>query len=312
MTFTFEEVDAIEATTKTLVADVMDITSLTSCRVDNISVTPELAQFCVEIRKFNRYVKFGINGRAKYALDSKGFRLYKELHVYMDGHTYTMAKIGFGNYSIGSKLSVSKYMMYARTIDNLKFAENKDQRRMATAETLERAIKNVKKYMRPHSLIECAERSFDVMRGKSASVVYGALSESRSAQSAVFESAHLRNELFHMIDVDYEFLAIEFREKIVQWRKKYNENQVTQGRVLHMYYVNVRLHHEETLCDVIEVLDANKHKCVDVNALVTTYKIEDLPEHICGSLAALGMVSNGHYVDGVGLRVASNTFWVQR
>jgi hypothetical protein len=40
--------------------------------------------------------------------------------------------------------------------------------------------------------------------------------------------------------------------------------------------------------------------------------MEDLPEHLSGSLAALSMVEDDHYVDGVGLRVDSATFWVQR
>jgi hypothetical protein len=126
------------------------------------------------------------------------------------------------------------------------------------------------------------------------------------------DSAHLRNELFHMLDVGYEFLAIEFREKIAAWREKHNEDQVARGRALHVYYVAVRIHRDEMLCDVIEILDANNHSRVDKNAVVTTYKMEDLPEGIAGSLAALSMVDNDHYVDGVGLRVDGSTFWVQR
>jgi hypothetical protein len=40
--------------------------------------------------------------------------------------------------------------------------------------------------------------------------------------------------------------------------------------------------------------------------------MEDLPEGVAGNLAALSMVGDDHYVDGVGLRVDSTTFWVQR
>jgi hypothetical protein len=60
------------------------------------------------------------------------------------------------------------------------------------------------------------------------------------------------------------------------------------------------------------VLDANKRICLDTHMAVTTYKMEDLPEGIAGNLAALSMVEDNHYVDGVGLRVDSATFWVQR
>jgi hypothetical protein len=66
------------------------------------------------------------------------------------------------------------------------------------------------------------------------------------------------------------------------------------------------------MCDVIEVLDANKRSRLEPHMAVTTYKMEELPDYISGSLAALSMVDDGHYVDGVGLRVDSATFWVQR
>jgi hypothetical protein len=66
------------------------------------------------------------------------------------------------------------------------------------------------------------------------------------------------------------------------------------------------------MCDVIEVLDANKRSRLDSHMPVVTYKMEELPENIAGNLAALSMVDDNHYVDGVGLRVDSTTFWVQR
>jgi len=150
------------------------------------------------------------------------------------------------------------------------------------------------------------------VRNKFSSVVQGVSSELYHARSHVLESGHIRNELFHMLDVGYEFLSEEFRDKIAAWREKYNEDQVSRGRALHVYYVNVRIHREEMVCDVIEVLDANKRVRMDTTAPVMTYKMDELPEDIAGNLAALSMVDDDHYVDGVGLRVDSSTFWVQR
>jgi len=236
--------------------------------------------------------------------------LMQELFVYMDGHAYAMMKIGYGDYS--NKGGDDKFMVYARMINNEKFRDDSDQYHMATAEGVDRAIKNVKKYMRPYSPVECATMSFEAVRSKFSSVVQGVSSELYQARSGVIESAHLRNELFHMLDVGYEFLAEDFREKIVQWLEKYNEDQVARGRALHAYYVNVRIHREEMVCDVIEVLDANKRSRLDAHMPVVTYKMEDLPEGVAGNLAALSMVDDGHYVDGVGMRVDSATFWVQR
>jgi hypothetical protein len=154
--------------------------------------------------------------------------------------------------------------------------------------------------------------SFDDVRSKFSSVGYGVQSMLTGARNSVVDSSHVRNELFHMLDVGYEFLSEDFRDKIAAWRQAYRENQEAQARALHTYYVGVRIHREEMVCDVIEVLDANKRSRLEATAPVTTYKMEELPEHIAGNLAALSMVDNNHYVDGVGLRVDSTTFWVQK
>jgi hypothetical protein len=278
--------------------------------VDGIPVVPELVQFCAEVRKVNRHVKFGVCRKIKHSWGN-GFNKMQELYAYMDGHTYATMKVGYGDYSVKGG-GDNKYMVYARMIKNEKFRDDSDQYHMATAEGIERAIKNVKKYMRPYSPIECAGMTFDEVRNRFSSVVQGVTTEMYQARGGVIESAHLRNELFHMLDVGYEFLSEEFREKIVKWREKYHEDQASKGRALHAYYVGVRIHREEMVCDVIEVLDANKRSRLDTHMPVVTYKMEELPEHIGGCLAALSMVEDNHYVDSVGLRIDSATFWVQR
>jgi hypothetical protein len=281
------------------------------CVVDDILVTAPLVNFCAEIRKINRHVKFGIGKGLKKPRGFDGPNKFAELYVYMDGHTYAMMRIGYADYSIRSSHS-SKYMVYARTIKNEKFRESNDQYHMAIADSVERAVKNAKKYMRPYSPVECANMSLDAVRNNFSSV--GVLVSARlyDGRTGVMESRHLRTELFHMLDIGYEFLSLEFRDQIVKWRETRQADQEAKSRALHAYYVNVRIHREEMICDVIEVLDANKRSRLESDVAVTTYKMEDLPEHIGGNLAALSMVEDGHYVDGLGLRVDGSTFWVQR
>ena len=316
MSFNHTRVDVVERMTKAHIikhestVGTVDASDPPVLKVDNIPVKPELAQFCAEIRKINRHVKFGLGTRTKFDWRGK-VNLAEELYVYMDGHTYAMMKVGHGDYSVRTATG-SKYMVYARVINNEKFREDLDQYHMANAETVERAMKNVKKYMRPYAPIEVASMTFDSVRGKFSSVVADVSTELFNAKNDVLHGSQMRVELFHMIDVGYEFLSVDFYNKIVAWREKYNEDQIARGRALHAYYVNVRIHREEMMCDVIEVLDANKRSRLDTHMPVVTYKMEDLPEGIAGNLAALSMVEDDHYVDGVGLRVDSSTFWVQR
>jgi hypothetical protein len=317
MSYDHTRVDFIERKTKALLTRIAETIETVNAddpptppMVDGIPVIHEVAQFCAEIRKVNRHVKFGVANRMKYNFHGTVNRM-QELYAYMDGHAYAMMKIGYGDYSTKGN-GDSKFMVYARMIKNEKFRDDSDQYHMATAEGVDRAMKNVKKYMRPYSPIECAAMSFDNVRNRFSSVVSNVSSELASVRHEIQNSVHLRMELFHMLDIGYEFLTEEFREKIVKWREKYQEDQEARGRALHAYYVNVRIHREEMVCDVIEVLDANKRSRLDTHMPVVTYKMEELPEHIGGSLAALSMVEDNHYVDGVGLRVDSATFWVQR
>jgi hypothetical protein len=306
MSYKHTKVNAIEKLTKDLLSrlsatiETVNESDPLVTKVDGIPVKPQLANFCAEIRKVNRHVKFG-------AVRNRGHELY----AYMEGQAYAMMKIGYGDYSKGGS-NPDKYMVHARMIKNEKFRHDNDQYHMATAEKLDRAMKNVKKYMRPYSPIECAEMTFGEVRGKFSSVVANVSSGSYDAKNDLVSSTHLRHELFHMLDVGYEFLSEEFKGMIVKWRDKYQEDRMYRNRALHVYYVNVRIHREEMVCDVIEVLDAQKRHGLEPQMPVTTYKMEELPEGIAGNLAALSMVEDSHYVDGVGLRVDSATFWVQK
>lgn len=315
MTYEHQRVDDIERRTKNhlerlaqQVSTVNESDPLVDM-VDGIPVVPHLAKFCAEIRKVNRHVKFGFGRHTSWDWRT-GIQMAIELCVYMDGHAYAMARVGYGDYSIRTS-GGHKYMVYARMIANEKFRDSTEQYHMATAETVERAVKNVKKYLRPYSPMECAAMTYTLVRDRFAQVGMQASQAAASAKYNVLEEKQLRAELFHMLNAGYEFLSQDFRASVVEWRDKINEEQAVRGRALHAYYVNVRLYREEMLCDVIEVLDADKRYKMAPDKPVATYKMEDLPENIAGSLAALSMVEDGHYVHGVGLRVDSTTFWVQ-
>ena len=318
MRYTHTRVDAIEKATKRLLASIdesietVNEGDLPVGKVDNIPVTAELFNFCTEIRKVNRHVKFGVAGRMR-RIFGGGSDKMQELYVYMEGHTYAMMRVGYGDYSIRKDgLSAYKYMVSSRMIKNEKYRDDNEQYSMATSESIDRAMKNVKKYMRPYSPVECADMTFENIRQKFSSINTQVANTFYNAKGDVVGSVHLRAELFHMLDVGYEFLSEDFKNMIVKWRDAYQEEQTARTRALHAYYVNVRIHREEMVCDVIEVLDAHKLYKLSAGTPVTTYKMEELPDYISGSLAALSMVEDEHYVDGVGLRVDSATFWVQR
>ena len=318
MSYDHTTVDSIEKTTKRALTALEDaVTTMNEgdpplIKVDGIPVaSQQLASFCAEIRKVNRHVKFGMSTRMR-STWRNGWNYPEELYVYMEGHQFAIAKVGFTDHSVKSN-GPRKYTVYARTICNEKYNDSRDQYYMATAENMERAIKSVKKYMRPYAPAECAAMTYSVMRDNFKSTVNDVSGRAYEARNELINSKHMYMELFHMVDLGYEFLSLEFKDAIVKLREALVADKEAKSRALHAYYVAVRIHRDEMVCDVIEVLDAqDKYKIDPASHPATTYKMEELPEHIGGSLAALSMVEDGRYVDGVGLRVDSSTFWVQR
>lgn len=318
MSYAHAKVTDIEKTTKQHIASIAGTLHTTNesdppvNMVDGIPVESRLALFCAALRKTNRHIKFGVGKRGGGWSWESGAAVAKELWVYMEGQTYAMMRVGYGDYSLKSGAQ-RKFMVYARMISNEKFNEARDQYYMAVAETPERALKNAKKYMRPYSPLECASMTFDQVCQRFASTRGAVSSALYEAKDNVQRGSQMRVELFHMIDMGYEFLSEDFRDKLVKWRDAYNEDQIARARALHVYYVGVRIQRDEMVCDVIEVLDAhNLGTLKQERHTATTYKMEELPESIAGGLAVLSMTEDDHYVDGVGLRVDSSTFWVQR
>ena len=227
--------------------------------LDGIPMLGTLHNFCVALRRNNRHLKFGA-GRYKYDPMFQR-RVCYEVDVYMDGHAYTMMRVGYGDYSVRTS-DGSKYMVYARSIRNEKYNPDRDQYFMAVSDNVERAVKNAKKYMRPYSPNEVAELSFSTAKNKFAAQKQTVTSEVNYAKHEVVDEGQIRTELFHLLNSGYEFLSPVFKEKVAKWRDAYQQMQAEAGKVMHLTFISVRLNRDELMCDVIDVLDAAKRHSV--------------------------------------------------
>jgi len=274
-------------------------------KVDGIPVVPQLAAFCAAIRKVSRHIKFGVSIVG-------GRTICTEVYAYFEGQPYAVMCVGFGDYSDKRRSGHSKYMVQARMINNQKFRPDREQYHMATAEDLERAIKNVKRYMIPYSVVECANLTYSAFKNNLE--VVGSVQQEAvvTARQSVVGTDSLQRELFHLLDAGYEFISPEFRNHVVKWREDVLAREAEKARAKHGYYVTARIQQDEMVCDVIEALDITSRWAIDRTAPVATYKMSELPDNIAGAVAALSMVDNKHFVRDVGMRVDSTTFWVQQ
>jgi hypothetical protein len=274
-------------------------------KVDGIAVVPQLAAFCAAIRKVSRHIKFGVNGRYSRPVCT-------EVYAYFEGQPYAVMCVGFGGYSDKQRNGRSKYMVQARMINNQKYRPDREQYTMATAEDLERAIKNVKRYMIPYSVVECANLTYYLFKNNLEVVGSTQQEAVATARQSVIGTESLQRELFHLLDAGYEFVSPEFRNHVFKWREDVLAREAEKARAKHGYYVTARIQQDEMVCDVIEALDITSRWAIDRAAPVATYKMSELPDNIAGAVAALSMVDNNHFVRDVGMRVDSTTFWVQQ
>jgi hypothetical protein len=278
----------------------------TTVMVDGLPCRPELARFAAALRKTNRHLKFGVTRNTKYHWSVEQ---YFKLYVYMEGDTYAMACIGYGDYTVGDKGDATlKFMVESRTIKNEKYKDARKEYHMALTDTLDRAVKNVSKHMRRYSPLEVATVSYDKVASRLCSPGITANSNLYASKRNVLDNGQLQTELFHLLDMGYSFLSTELHGMIVNWRDADRECKEAAGRNKACYFITVRLQNDDMMCDVVRLHSYASIKQGTDPAVV--YKMEELPEELAGRVAVLSMVEDDHYVDNIGLRVNSSTFWV--
>jgi chemotaxis signal transduction protein len=278
---------------------------------DGLHVGKKLAAFCDAILKANRHVKFGIAKRVKGEfIHGTNRQALAELWVYMPEHEYAMMRVGYADYAV--KGSETKFGVYSRLLQNNKFSENRDQFYMVTSDDLERIMKTVKKVMRPYAPHEVANVVFENYQNRVHNNVWTATSTTRDAKDAVIGLNDLRNELFALYDLGYEFASEVLKDKIGKWKQATAEMTEAEAKKRDAYFVSVVLRGDELLCNVMTVDNVRRVHKIDEKSMTQTFKMEDLPEDIAEKVATLGMVDKGHYVEDVGMKVSDTTFWVDR
>ena len=297
--------DATEDTT-------MQIFTKNTRVIDGMYVSKKLGTLCDAILKVNRHVKFGVAKHTKGEfVHGTNRQALAEVWVYMPEHEYAMMRVGFADYAVKGSME-GKFGVYSRLLQNNKFDPQRDQFYMVTSDDIERIMKTVKKVMRPYAPHEVANVVFEPYQGKVHTNVWTATSTAREAKDATIGLNDLRNELFALYDLGYEFASETLKDKVGKWKKAMTELNEAEAKKRNAYFVSVVLRGEELLCNVMTVNDVRKIHIINETNVTQTFKMDDLPEDIAEKIATLGMVDRGHYVEDVGMKVSDTTFWIDR
>ena len=276
-------------------------------RLDGIPVRTLLAFFCEEVRKVYKHIKFGVPRRPEMFWEN-GVSVACEVYAYFEGDTYAPIRLGYKPYSASASGS-SQYGVYARCIRNEKYREDREQYYMAMADGIDRALRNVKKNLRPYRVEEVAGMSLGGFTTSIGSIKYDATQKVMSAKREVTEHAGFIRELRHLIETGHEFVDSGFKGLVVNMLQASEEHKQMYDKQHHGYYVAVRNLNGEQVFDIITVLDVTRANANNIGAHKTC-TVHELPEGVPEKMATLSMIDGGRYIDGLGFKVNDTSYWV--
>jgi len=103
-----------------------------------------------------------------------------------------------------------------------------------------------------------------------------------------------------------EFKSQEFQEASNQCVELLDQYEEENRRKIELLFVRVRNVGDEQYVDVSG--DLETYATNDLR----TYRIDELPQDIAGSIAVLSILEEGQYVARVGRKVDDNMYWIER
>lgn len=284
--------------------------------IDDLPVSPRLANFCNEIRAANPRIKFGIRKNCTHQMFQSGSgngycTAYHEVWAYLPEQPYALMRLGYKDYTTTATSSgESAYGVYSRLVQNRKYNARNEQHCMLMSNDLARAVKNARAVMRPYAPQEVVQVNLQYFISGVQDEASSVHSEVMKALSNVRQNGNLMKELVHLRQSNYQFLSNELGDLIEAYIRAKLQHEEHQSKVRHAWFVTVLTRQDKQHFDVIEMFDV--HKMRPTMHDPKTYTAETLPEEIAGKMAVLTMIDVGNRVADVGMRATETTFYVER
>lgn len=278
--------------------------------VDGYPIHCTLAELCEEVRKVHRDVKFAVHGNLK-STWVFGNPVMCEVWAYFEGDAYAFMRLGHADYSIRNG-DGNKFGVYSRLIRNQKYGEDREQHHMAMADTVARAIKNVKAYTRRYQPKEIAAMSIGDFQSKVSSAGWDASAKHHQSVKDVIHHLSFMGEMRALIASDHQFNDPLFKEVVRKMVEADDELNAQADVQHHGYWVQAREYAGEQVFDVITVFDVKRVRGSGVGDH-RTYKGEELDtvdENLASRMATLSMLDDNTFVEGLGMKLSPTMYWV--
>lgn len=292
-----------------------------SVQFNGVRVREETMEFINELAPLG--YKFAVSRDCPYIYAGSGRYIFEQVEVYREGDEYTMGRIGFMNPSKRSSSDINKYVytVYSRTIKSAKIRDYDWRHYTKSAQKLPLAVKHAKTFLRIHSPLEVCNSS----------LITAAFHARGAATTAQQISSQVRRDIFNSSATEVIRVLLSaakgsikpvssvLQSALSKYEEAITEYNAEVNRIRPAYHVNIFGTPDAQRASIIEVPNINDQKYTygDIESLrqdtpVTIINAADIPEDIMGRIAVLSMNNDGHYISGLGLKVSSKSYWVER
>lgn len=266
-----------------------------------------LRDLCIQLRKAFRGIKFYV-GRDCRGQWHNNTHIVNELWACFDGDLYAPFRIG---YKVYGREDENTFSIKARTVKNERYSTNSEGYCMVRTTDLSKAVRNAKKYMRPYSSLEVAGMSADAYVSHARSQVREAYHAYNDVKHRMFKDmSKLVAELRALLNNGHEFQDPTFGADAAEFVVAYDAKDVVDTVQVNAHFVTVSTLCGEQKFEVLTVPYVDRQVPNIRSSEKHEYDASTLPEDIAHKLAALSIVTDGTYVQGLGLRISETTYWV--
>lgn len=248
------------------------------------------------------------------------------LHLYTASDEWCWGWIAYADVKL-ERTGDKTYCVYSRKVSNKKYDMHRDQHHTVMTANREVAVRNAKRYLSPFTHKEivdysCARVSAAIDHHqetleKELREIREPLTKNLRVSNSDGGVPQLYAELFHLADINHEFLSKEFTTRVRNIREAYKVACEGKNNMPEMYCVRVYQHvrRKVQLFDVVTTTNLAAGFWSRTQRVVgdpTTYTDENIPEEIMGKLAVLSISGVGEYVHDVGYRESEGIFYVTR
>ena len=272
--------------------------------INGVYVTQGLYDLIAKIRSTYKFYEVGFARRMTRHRDMGFFcGVYAEAALYVPHERYARGKVGYGRHRV-NKEGTDVFMVASRLLHNNKYSPGREQMNMALSENMDKVLKTAYKVLQPYTTKEIADIERYDFASSVGSVRHKVYRETRDAVDKLFTKDDLLPELKALIESGYKFSSPKFHLNVVNAFAAMDEYEREANKPCDAYFVLFYKTHngEDLLANRSDVRMGDKK----------TLDIGEIPIDIAGRVAVLNMNQPNHYVEGVGMKVSDDAFWVER